>query len=105
MSPHSLGSHVLVVEDDDMTRQGLVLTLGQAGYAVREAADGEQALVALALPPAPSAILLDVAMPVMNGWEFLRAREALPPHLAAVPVILFSAAVEAVPRLRLPRGW
>src|SRR5690242_8963353 len=104
MGPHSLGRHVLVVEDDEGIRQGLVLTLQRAGYGVREAANGEEALAALSLPPPPSAILLDVVMPVMNGWEFLRERESLPPHIAAIPVIIFSATMEAVPRMKLPRG-
>ena len=104
MPPHIRSRCVLVVEDDEDTRQGLVLTLASAGYTVREAADGAEALDTLSRPAPPAAILLDVVMPVMNGWEFLRRRERLAPHLAAIPVIIFSAAVEAVPRLRLPRG-
>ena len=43
-------------------------------------------------------------MPGMSGWEFLREREASYPELAGIPVIVFSAACEAAPRLPPPRG-
>jgi CheY-like chemotaxis protein len=40
----------------------------------------------------------------MSGWEFLRERDANTPELADIPVIVFSAACEAAPRISLPRG-
>jgi chemotaxis family two-component system sensor histidine kinase/response regulator PixL len=95
---------VLVVDDDGLTRDALVLALEAAGYTVRQAADGREAFRVLRTPPPPSAILLDIVMPEMNGWEFLRERESNNPDLAGIPVIVFSAACEAAPRLPLPRG-
>ncbi len=98
------GRHVLIVDDDRLTREALALTLEAAGYAVRQAADGQDAFRALRTPPPPFAILLDIVMPRMSGWEFLRERDAAAPDLAGIPVIIFSAVCEAAPRLPLPRG-
>ena len=98
------GKHVLIVEDDRLTREALALTLETAGYTVRQAADGRDAFRALRALPPPDAILLDIVMPRMSGWEFLREREATAPDLAGIPVIVFSAACEAAPRLPPPRG-
>jgi chemotaxis family two-component system sensor histidine kinase/response regulator PixL len=98
------GKDILVVDDDGLTRDALVLALEAAGYTVRQAADGRDAFRVLRTPPPPRAILLDIVMPQMNGWEFLRERESNNPDLAGIPVIVFSAACEAAPRLPLPRG-
>ena len=95
---------ILVVDDDGPTRDALAMALGAAGYTVRQAADGREAFRLLQVPPPPSAILLDIVMPGMNGWEFLRERDAKNPELAHIPVIVFSAVCEAAPRLTLPRG-
>ena len=88
---------VLVVDDDWQTRYALRLAFESAGYAVREAADGEDALRSLRCGALPDVILLDMVMPVMNGWEF-RARQVRDPQLADIPVIVFSAAYESAPR-------
>jgi len=95
---------ILVVDDDGLTRQALATTLEAAGYTVRQAADGWEAFRLLCVPPPPTAILLDIVMPRMSGWEFLRERDASHPELTGIPVIVFSAACEAAPRLPLPRG-
>ena len=62
---------VLVVDDDESIRQIVRMCLGDEGYEVFEAANG---LDALALLPdcRPDLILLDLRMPVMDGWEFAR---------------------------------
>jgi chemotaxis family two-component system sensor histidine kinase/response regulator PixL len=104
MSTTALDKSVLVVEDDGITRSALALALESAGYKVHQASDGREAFRALHTISPPSAILLDVVMPHMNGWEFLRERDANDPGLSDIPVIVFSAACEASPRMPLPRG-
>ena len=96
--------HVLVVDDDGLTRQALTTTLEAAGYTARQAADGPEGLRLLGSGPPPLAILLDIVMPGMSGWEFLRERDANYPELAGIPVVVFSAAWEVAPRMPLPRG-
>lgn len=97
------GKSVLVVDDDWQTRYALTLALEAGGYQVREAADGESALRQLRQGRPPDVILLDMVMPVMNGWEF-RARQAADPELAGIPVVVFSAAYEAAPRAAASLG-
>jgi CheY-like chemotaxis protein len=104
MTTRTRGTDILVVDDDGLTRDALAMTLEAAGYTVRQAADGREAFRQLCLPPPPSAILLDIVMPGMGGWEFLRERDASHPELAGIPVIVFSVACEAAPRMPLPRG-
>ena len=66
---------VLVAEDDHEIREALEALLGEVGYQVLTAADGKQALELLrkhaGSPQFPSVLLLDLMMPVMNGWEVL----------------------------------
>ncbi len=104
MSGGAPGRNILIVDDDGLTRDALLLTLESAGYTVWQAADGQEAFRVLQTSPAPVAILLDLVMPQMNGWQFLREREAHYPELASIPVIVFSAACDAAPRMPLPRG-
>jgi two-component system chemotaxis response regulator CheY len=84
-------SRVLIVEDNEGTREALALLLQAAGYTTAEAANGRTALTFLHTHPAPRLILLDLMMPVMDGWEFLRERRK-DPELARIPVVLFTAA-------------
>jgi len=81
---------LLVVEDDHDVREALTELLREAGYAVAWAPDGDEALRALSAGLRPAAILLDLMMPVMDGFEF-RARQRSDPALAAIPVILMTA--------------
>lgn len=64
---------VLVVEDDEDVRETLVAVLEGEGYRVTTAANGLEGLRALAEGPCPSAILSNLTMPHMNGWEFAEA--------------------------------
>ena len=68
---HPPGSHptLLVVDDDAEVREVTVTRLSEAGYAVREAASGLQALAALEADPCVDLVVLDFAMPGMNGAE------------------------------------
>jgi CheY-like chemotaxis protein len=82
---------VLVVDDEREIRETLGEVLEDAGYAVVSAAHGVEALRLLGRIPPPSAILLDLFMPEMNGWRFaeqLRGQASL----AHVPVIVVTAA-------------
>ncbi len=82
---------VLVVDDDAVTRALVTLVLRRGGYETAEAADGHQALLYLQSRALPRLVLLDLMMPVMDGWEFLAARYR-EPRLAAVPVLVHSVA-------------
>ncbi len=86
-------ARVLVVEDDANTREALSLVLGGAGFAVDAAANGREALDLLRGGLRPRLILLDLMMPVMDGWAF-RAEQLRDPALADIPVVVCSAAHE-----------
>ena len=82
---------VLVVDDDADIRRILREVLEDEGYAVATAGDGREALDQLrALPAPPSLILLDLMMPVMDGWQF-RDVQAKDAALGGIPVIVLSA--------------
>lgn len=78
---------VLVVEDDDDIRHDLATILRFKGYNVAEAANGDVALRTLREGARPDVLLLDLMMPVMNGWELRRAMLE-DPALAAIPVLV-----------------
>jgi CheY-like chemotaxis protein len=81
---------ILVVEDDNAIRETLRAILKDEGYPVAVAANGREALEHLEREGPPALCIVDLVMPVMNGWE-LCAELALRPHLARVPVLLVSA--------------
>ena len=83
------GGGVLVVEDDEDIRADLTAILRVKGFTVDEAANGKEALARLRDGISPCVIVLDLMMPVMNGWE-LRQEMLSDPLLAAVPVIVVS---------------
>lgn len=84
-------AEVLIVEDDDLLRDTLADLLGEAGYAVTEARHGAEALRKLTGGLCPDLILLDLMMPVMDGWQFLQATRS-DPAIARAPVVVLSAA-------------
>jgi CheY-like chemotaxis protein len=82
---------VLVVDDDRDVLEAVALTLESAGYPVLLATNGEEALTRLREHhPDVAVVLLDLMMPVMDGWQF-RAVQQGDPDLAAVPIVVFSA--------------
>ena len=81
---------VLIIEDDVDTRDMLARFLELEGYTVHAAANGRQALEMLKKDPSASVIVLDLMMPVMDGWEF-RRRQIEDAHLKNIPTIVVSA--------------
>lgn len=82
---------ILIVEDDRNIRETLVELLADEGYQIDEAGDGQEALTYLRdCESLPELILLDLTMPIMNGWEF-RAEQRLDPRLSSIPVVVLSA--------------
>jgi CheY-like chemotaxis protein len=86
------GTDVLVVEDDLDLASLMEMIVGEAGYPVRSAGDGAEALERVA-ERMPGLILLDMRMPVMNGWEFAQAFRSR--HGRAAPIVVVTAAENA----------
>lgn len=82
---------VMIVDDDDEIRSALEDVLLGEGYTVVGARDGQQALSYLRQGQPPSAILLDLWMPVMDGWQ-LREELLKDEKLSRIPVIVLTAA-------------
>jgi CheY-like chemotaxis protein len=80
---------VLIVDDDLDMIEVLELVLQDAGYTTRSALNGQQALAAVAVEM-PALIVLDMLMPVMNGWQF--AQEFRARYGRAVPILVATAA-------------
>ena len=80
---------ILLVDDDAPTAEALRELLEREGYAVTTAENGQIALEALKEDEF-SVILLDLMMPVMNGYEF-REEQLRDPRLASIPVIVLTA--------------
>jgi len=83
---------VLVVDDDQAIRTAVSWALSDAGYWVTTAEHGRAALVQVADAP-PALVLLDMRMPVMDGWTFARHYRALVTDHA--PIVVMTAAYDA----------
>lgn len=81
---------ILVVEDDKDIQDSLKLALEIEGYKVFIADNGKEAMEKLAKIPTPCLILLDLMMPVMNGWEFIEviSKDLM---LSTIPIVVVSA--------------
>jgi CheY-like chemotaxis protein len=90
------GTELLVVDDDDELRALLAQSLQECGYSVATAPNGREALDRLRSAALPAAVLLDLNMPTMNGWQFFAAKSA-DEALRAVPVIVLSSAASKDP--------
>lgn len=81
---------ILVIEDDDAIQISVKELLEDAGYAVDCVYNGQQALDTLQSGSLPSLILLDLNMPLMNGYEFRRQQER-DARIAQIPVVIMTA--------------
>jgi two-component system, cell cycle response regulator DivK len=82
-------ARILLVEDNDMNRDMLSRRLQRKGHDVLLAADGMQAIL-MAESEAPDLILLDMSLPVIDGWEAARRLKASP-ATARVPIVALTA--------------
>jgi len=87
--PQATPFQVLVVDDDPSIRRMIIASLRRDGYAFREAENGQEALDAMHSSP-PDAVVLDLMMPLVSGWDVLKEREK-DENLKKIPVIVVSA--------------
>jgi CheY-like chemotaxis protein len=87
---------VLIVVDHFASRDVLRQLVEKDGRAVLTACDGRDALECARSIPPPSVILLDLSMPIMNGWEFLQHKNA-DPTIAGIPTIVSSGSFTDLP--------
>ena len=80
---------ILVVEDNEASRDALARRLERRGYRVVMAVDGQQA-VAVARSAKPDLILMDLGLPIIDGWEATRQLKA-DPATRDIPIIVLSA--------------
>jgi len=80
---------ILVVEDNEMNRDMLTRRLQRRGYEVVTAVDGAQGL-AMAQSERPALILMDISLPVLDGWEATR-RLKMVPETKSIPVVALTA--------------
>jgi CheY-like chemotaxis protein len=93
---------VLVIEDHELARRALAALLLTMGYEVVEATNGREALMTLATEARPDVILLDLVMPIMDGWEFMK-RQRRDWRLCTIPTIVISGVPSHDPRcLEMP---
>ena len=98
---------LVVVDDDESIRESLQLALELEGYRVETAGDGEQAFAWLQKNPLPCLLLLDLMMPVMDGWALLALLRA-DARYQELPVVIITAfgkglsGAEHLPVLRKP---
>jgi two-component system, NtrC family, sensor kinase len=110
LGPRASKGRVLIVEDEAMIRESTGLLLEGEGYDVCFAENGREALRRLSTETPPDVIVLDLRMPVMNGWEF-RTVQKDNPRFGLIPVLALSAdgsaqaaAISAQGYLRKPVG-
>jgi CheY-like chemotaxis protein len=81
---------ILIVEDDEAIRETMKLALELRGYVVFTAGNGKEGIEVLVGIPRPCLILLDLMMPVMDGWGFVEAL-GRDPALESIPVVIITA--------------
>jgi len=84
-------ANILLVEDNEMNRDMLSRRLTRKGYSVEIAVDGQQA-VTIATEKIPDLILMDMSLPIMDGWEATKKLKSVP-ETSSIPVIALTAHV------------
>jgi CheY-like chemotaxis protein len=87
---------IIVVEDDEGIRETMAALLEDEGFRVLQAENGREGLTMLREAGGAVLVLLDLWMPIMNGWQMMEALRA-DPALRCVPVVVISAAGEVPP--------
>lgn len=87
---HFSAASVLIVDDDVRSLNALAEILDFEGYSVACSENGKQALEYLHNYPLPSLIIMDLCMPVMDGWQF-RTEQKKDASIARVPVVVVTA--------------
>jgi CheY-like chemotaxis protein len=93
---------VLIVDDDESIRETMQLALELRGYEVVTAGNGKEGIEALEHSPFPCVILLDLMMPVMDGWGFVERLER-DPALGSIPVVVVTAFAERADSIKAER--
>jgi len=88
------GHRILIVDDNRSVREPLVALLEAEGFGARGVANGREALETLRAGFDACLILLDLTMPIMDGWKF-RAVQQQDPTLADIPVVVMAALSDA----------
>jgi CheY-like chemotaxis protein len=88
---------VLIVEDNSSVREAMADLLEDEGYVTVSASNGREALEYMRHVERPAVVLLDLMMPVMDGWRF-REEQQGDPRLAAIPVVIVTADRDAQTR-------
>jgi two-component system response regulator MprA len=103
---HPVRETILVVEDDVDCREAVVAALECDGYHVLAASNGYEALILARGDVRPAMILLDLMLPVMDGWQFLSLQQS-ERDICGIPVVLFSGERELGRRAQELRvaGW
>jgi two-component system, cell cycle response regulator DivK len=94
---------VLLVEDSEESRDGLARHLRRKGFEILLAVDGRQGLD-MARAGAPDLVLMDMSLPVLDGWEATRQLKAAP-ETRRIPVIALTAHAMAGDREKSSGGW
>lgn len=95
MNGSACGRLIFLIEDDRDVREALLEVLRDSDYRPLAVANGREALDRLrALRTKPCVILLDVMLPIMDGWEF-RAAQRNDPDLRSIPVVVLTAHAQA----------
>lgn len=87
-------AHVLLVDDDDDTREGLAKLMRKRGHRVTAAPNGREALAVVTRPQPPDLVVLDLRMPEMDGVMFLEILRSYL-RLQGTPVVLVTAYPES----------
>lgn len=93
---------ILLLEDDQGIREALKLYLEMEGYEVHLASHGQEGLSVLAQMAPPDLMVIDLMMPVMDGWTFAKELEKRP-EMAKIPILVVTAGAEragTIPRAK-----
>lgn len=93
--PNGAKHRILIVDDDEAIRSLLQVTLSSARFELAIAANGAQALKVVDNWQ-PNLILLDMRMPIMDGWQFIQAYRQMPPPFAAIVILTASLDSERI---------